>query len=83
MHLQGPERNIVKGQCDVLQLPHCQGEMLTSYWCINEVQQVLLTMVAVKERGCLGLHSYPPLSLHLKFVQHLFVLVSLCYSTYG
>lgn len=58
-----------------------------SFWeqntnrCVDEVQEVLLTLVAVKQRGCLGLHCYPPLSLHLKLVQHLLVLLSLCYGT--
>lgn len=52
------------------------------YRCVNEVQEVLLSLVAVKQRGCLSLHCYPPLSLHLKLVQDLLVLLSLCYSTF-
>lgn len=54
---------------------------IRTYRCVNEVQEVLLSLVTVKQGGRLGLHCDPSLSLHLKLVQHLFVLLSLCYGT--
>lgn len=54
----------------------------STHWCVNEVEEVALPLVAVEQRGCLSLDSDAPLSLHLKFVQNLFVLFSLCNSTY-
>lgn len=64
-------------------IPHTPPNLRQSltYWCVDEVQEVLLALVGVKQGGSLGFHRYPPLSLHLKLVQHLFVLVSLCYGT--
>lgn len=51
------------------------------YRGVNEVQEVPLPLVVVKQRRCLGLYGYPPLSLHLQLVQHLFVLLCLRYRT--
>lgn len=54
----------------------------SAHWCVNEVQEVALPLMAVEKRGCLSLDCDAPLSLHLKFVQYLFVLLRLRYSTY-
>lgn len=56
---------------------HIQSQLGT-YRCVDEVQEVLLSLVVIEQRGCLRLYCNPPLTLHLKLVQYLLVPLSLC-----
>lgn len=58
--------------------PEIQRRRREFYRRVDEVEEVLLSVVAIKQGGRLGLHSDPSLPLHLKLVQNLLVLLSLC-----
>lgn len=83
VHKHKSEAAHVRNLC----LKKINGQIFTStnqlrtYRCVDEVQEVLLSLVVINQRGRLGLHRYSSLSLHLKLVQYLFVLLGLRYGT--
>lgn len=53
--------------------------MNVAYWRVDEVQEILLPPVVIKQRGRLSFHGDASLPLNLKLVQNLLVLPGLCY----